>query len=222
MSMAERTSLDVPDLDDPNQPKQSPVEARAREANTPSSVDAVANAPWARAEDESWTLRPASASEEHALAKAAPPAPHREQPSGFDRAMGAIRVVLPVIQKILPLLDGNIASAVANILAPRPQASQSAADGARMENALAKLQAEQRELRDQVGEQSTSIKQVAEQLELVKEAADRNTQEQRELMEDLRSVRKKVLLFAWIGLGILAISLLVNVILYLHIERILP
>jgi chromosome segregation ATPase len=91
-----------------------------------------------------------------------------------------------------------------------------------MENALAKLQAEQRELRDQVGEQSTSIKQVAEQLELVKEAADRNTQEQRELMEDLRSVRKKVLLFAWIGLGILAISLLVNVILYLHIERILP
>ena len=57
---------------------------------------------------------------------------------------------------------------------------------------------------------------------MVREATDRNTLEQQELMEDLKSVGSKVNLFAILALGLLAISVGINVVLYLHILRVLP
>ena len=41
-------------------------------------------------------------------------------------------------------------------------------------------------------------------------------------MEDLKAVGKKVNLVATVALTLLLVSVLVNVLLYLHIERILP
>jgi hypothetical protein len=46
--------------------------------------------------------------------------------------------------------------------------------------------------------------------------------EQQELLEDLKAVGGKVNLVAIIALGLLAISILLNVALYLHIQRVLP
>jgi hypothetical protein len=57
---------------------------------------------------------------------------------------------------------------------------------------------------------------------MVREATDRNTLEQQELLEDLKGVGKKVNLFALFSLALLAVSILINVILYLRIQRILP
>ena len=71
-------------------------------------------------------------------------------------------------------------------------------------------------------EQNTSLKRVEDQLELVREATDRNTLEQQELLEDLKVVGNKVNWFALFALALLVISVLLNVILYLHIQRVLP
>jgi hypothetical protein len=57
---------------------------------------------------------------------------------------------------------------------------------------------------------------------MVREATDRNTLEQQELLEDLKSVGSKLNLVAIIALGLLAISILLNLALYLHIQRVLP
>ena len=152
------------------------------------------------------------------------PAP--QQNTGLDRAMGVLRMALPFVQKILPLLDGNIGTAVSNILNPhphpQPQQSHPPVDLEPIENGLADLKSQHRELRIQVGEQNTSLKRVEDQLEMVREATDRNTLEQQELMEDLKTVGNKVNVFALFALGLLAVSIFINVILYLHIKKVLP
>jgi chromosome segregation ATPase len=91
-----------------------------------------------------------------------------------------------------------------------------------LEDGLAELQTQHRDLRNQIVEQNTSLKRVEDQLEMVREATDRNTLEQQELLEDLKTVGTKVTTFAFFALALLAVSILVNVILYLHIRRVLP
>jgi t-SNARE complex subunit (syntaxin) len=91
-----------------------------------------------------------------------------------------------------------------------------------IENSLAELQTQHRDLRSQVAEQNTSLKRVEDQLEMVREATDRNTLEQQELLEDLKTVGNKINVFALVALVLLAASILLNVILFLHIQRVLP
>jgi chromosome segregation ATPase len=87
---------------------------------------------------------------------------------------------------------------------------------------LAELQAGHRDLREQVMEQNGSLKRVEDQLEMVREATDRNTLEQQELLEDLKAVSNKMNTLAFIALGLLVVSVGLNIILYLHILRVLP
>jgi hypothetical protein len=168
------------------------------------------------------------------LAQAPPPgralgrgAPAEEPSSSMQRAVNALRSVLPFVQRLLPLLDGNIASAVSNLLAPRPHPPQASAPAPKvdlvpLEDGLAALRTQHRELREQVMEQNTSLKRVEDQLEMVREATDRNTLEQQELLEDLKTFGNKVKMVVVIALGLVAIGILLNLILYLHIQRVLP
>jgi hypothetical protein len=136
----------------------------------------------------------------------------------------ALKMALPFVQKILPLLDGNIGTAVSNVLAPHQHQTAPAppVDLEPLEDGLAELKTQHRELRSQIVEQNTSLKRVEDQLEMVREATDRNTLEQQELLEDLKAIGAKVTTFAFFALALLAVSILVNVILYLHIRRVLP
>ncbi len=150
-----------------------------------------------------------------------------EPSSGLQRAVSAFRSFLPIVQRILPLLDGNVASAVSNLLAPRPHSPQASApppkvDLEPLEDGLAALQTQHRDLRDQIMEQNTSLKRVQDQLEMVREATDRNTLEQQELLEELKSFGTKVKIVAIIALGLVVIGVLLNLVLYLHIQRVLP
>ncbi len=147
-----------------------------------------------------------------------------EVPSGIQRTISAIRAALPWVQRILPLLDGNIGTAVSNMMGPhhRPSPPAQPVNLAPIHDSLAELQSQQLELRDQVVEQNSSLKRVEDQLEMVREATDRNTLEQQELMEDLKVVGNKVNIFSLVALGLLAISVIINVVLYLHIVRVLP
>jgi hypothetical protein len=143
-----------------------------------------------------------------------------------QRVVSALRAALPFVQKILPLLDGNFGTAVSNILSPHHHAPLAPppppVNLAPIEEGLSELQTQHRELRDQVVEQNASLKRVEDQLEMVREATDRNTLEQQELLEDLKGVGNKVNLFALIALGLLAVSVVINVVLYLHILKVLP
>jgi hypothetical protein len=134
---------------------------------------------------------------------------------------------LPLVQRILPLIDGNIATTVSNILSPAPPPPppapvQAKVDLTPLQEGLTALQTQHRELRDQFIEHNTSLKRVEDQLEMVREATDRNTLEQQELLEDLKAVGGKVNLVALIAIGLLAFSVLVNLLLYMHIQRVLP
>jgi hypothetical protein len=138
--------------------------------------------------------------------------------------MNAFRTVMPLVQRLLPLLEGNILTAISNVLAPRPQAPPPPpkVDLTPFQDSLAELQTQHRGLRDQVMEQNASLKRVEDQLEMVREATDRNTLEQQELLEDLKIFSGKVKVVAVIGIGVLVIGFVLNLILFLHIQRVLP
>jgi hypothetical protein len=141
----------------------------------------------------------------------------------MDRALGALRHVLPLVQRVLPLLDGNIGTAVSNILSPHSNApTPPPVNLAPIQDGLADLRVQHRVLRDQVAEQNSSLKRVGDQLQQVREATDRNTLEQQELLQDLKSVGNKVNIFAFIALALLGISVVLNVVLYLQIRHMIP
>jgi hypothetical protein len=162
-----------------------------------------------------------------AFGRGLPPADNTplDIPSGIQRVINAVRASLPFIQRILPLLDGNVGTVVSNLMAPpshRPAPAPPPVNLAPLEEGITSLQAQQHELRTQIADQNTSLKRVEDQLEMVREATDRNTLEQQELLEDLKGITNKVNIFAMVALLLLVVSVMVNVILYLHIKRVLP
>jgi hypothetical protein len=182
------------------------------------------------------TALPASAPPAN-LTATAPVDPNAPQ-SGLQRAINAVRSTLPLVQRLLPLLEGNFATAIGALVAPhmpqhpippqtqiqpvqQPVQQPIQIDLEPVERGLAEVRNSHRELRGQVLEQVTSLKRVEDQLERVREATDRNTLEQQELVEDLRSVGSRISLFAIVGLVLLAISLLVNIYFLVQLQHIL-
>jgi hypothetical protein len=129
--------------------------------------------------------------------------PHPDKPSAFARAIGAVRVVLPVVQKVLPLLEGNVVSAAANLLAPAPHP----VDLEPVRSAIGKLQADQRTLRSQVADQKSSLNSIEEELATVKEGLERNTSEIRELAEAQLNFRRRMTRLVWMIFILLALSI---------------
>jgi hypothetical protein len=173
---------------------------------------------------------PAPAPEQEGPSRVAPPPPGRALPpptqedSGVQRVVNAVRSFMPIVQRLLPLIDGNIATAISNLAAPRPQAPppMPKLNLAPLEHGMVQLQEQHRTLREQVIEQNASLKRVEDQLENVREATDRNTLEQQELLEDLKTFSSKFKLIAVLGIGVLAVGFVLNLILFLHIQRVLP
>lgn len=215
------SDLARPEAGEPLQRMPNPAELYPRGATAPQPAGAGAKEPMMPPQAVERILRPLpAAAPVRAQAKPTQRAPGGTQHPGFKRTMDLVRTVMPVVQKLLPLLDGNVAAVVSNVLAPRPQASHPV-NLAPVEYALEKMQVEHKEMRSQLVEQNSSLKRVADQLEQVKEATDRNTLEQQELMGDLHRMRKKVMAYAWVGLGLLAVAIAANVILFLRIQRLL-
>ena len=144
--------------------------------------------------------------------------------SGLQRAGDALRVAAPFVRRILPLLDGNIATAVANLLGAQPQGFPfaSPAGVSRVEKGLTKLETQHADLRDRVQEQNSALIRVEDKLEQLREATDRSTLEQQELLQDLKTTGSKMKLIAVLALGLLVISVVTNVFLLLYIRRIFP
>jgi hypothetical protein len=136
--------------------------------------------------------------------------------------MGLLKHAAPFVARLLPLLEGNVTTAVSNLLATRPNVSSPPVDLTPVHNQLSELQLQHNDLRTTVQEQTTGLKRVEDQLEMVREATDRNTLEQQELIEDLKTMGHKVSMIA-VGLSLLlVISLGINLLLYLYIKKLLP
>jgi hypothetical protein len=142
-------------------------------------------------------------------------APRSSKPTGFQRTMGALRAVLPVV---LPLLEGNVASAASNLMSPR---SQRPVDLGPVESAVSKMKAEQRTLRDQVWEQKSSLQRLENELAAVKTTAEQNAEDLRELAGHLLVARKRMARFTWIIAILLALSLAFNVLVFVRMASIL-
>lgn len=144
-----------------------------------------------------------------------------QEESGTQGAMAVLNQALPFVQKLLPLIDGNFGAAIASVFAARPHAAPTV-DLTPVNNKVSDLQLQQAELRVHVQEQNTAVKRVEDQLEMVREATDRNTLEQQELIEDLKAVGNKVNLFALLLFMMLLVSMLLNLALFLHMKQVLP
>ncbi len=147
--------------------------------------------------------------------------------SGFQRVVNAVRTTLPLVQRLLPLLDGNFATTISALIGPHsgltghPPPAQVHVDLEPIERGLTDLRSSHRDLRGQVQEQLGTLKRVEDQLERVREATDRNTLEQQELVEDLRSVGNRISTLAVVGLILLAISLGLNIYFLVQLQHIL-
>jgi len=219
-------------------PYVSPFASQATSASTPPPQAASPVYPW-----ENVSAPSASSSHSQEPAASTPPQPAQPHPaaaaaasffgdpndpnapkSGLQRAINAVRSTLPLVQKLLPLLDGNFVTAITSLVVPQPSHHPPPpvqVDFEPVERGLAEVRNSHRELRTQVQEQLTSLKRVEDQLERVREATDRNTLEQQELVEDLRSVGSRVSTFAVIGLVLLAASLGLNIYFLIQLQHIL-
>lgn len=207
------------DLSDENPALQQAVAPRQRVVGSPLSTGVSRRAPFPSAEDSPKRLTPPGRALGSTTAG-------EDEPSSVQRAVAALRSALPFVQRLLPLLDGNIASAVSNLLTPHPhpQAPPPSAkvDLVPLEDGLAELQTQHKNLRDQVMEQNNSLKRVEDQLEMVREATDRNTLEQQELLEDLKAFGNKIKVVAIIAMVLVAVGFFMTLALFLHIQRVLP
>jgi hypothetical protein len=140
-----------------------------------------------------------------------------EKKSGLQRAIGFVRTIAPFVQRALPLLDGNVASAVSNILAPRVETHQVNLEP--IENAMTKMRKDHLELRLNLADQTTALKRVADQVGTLKDATERNALEQKGLAQDLQNLRSKVGIATWVGIGLLVISIVINILLFLRIQQ---
>jgi hypothetical protein len=163
---------------------------------------------------------------------ASPAAAAQDDPNApktsLQRIVSALRAALPVVQKLLPLLDGNFANSLGALMIQPPQQPQHPpqptevhVDLEPVERGLAELRASNRDLRGQVQEQTVSLKRVEDQLDRVREATDRNTLEQQELVEDLRAVGSRISTLTWFGVVLLLVLLGLNVYFLIQLQHIL-
>ena len=152
-----------------------------------------------------------------ALVKNGPENGHAGQHrSGLQRTASAVRTVVPLLQKMLPLLEGNVISAAANLLAPRLMAPT--IDLAPLDASLAKLRGELAAMEVRDAEHDRAFKRMDEQLETMKDAIERNAHEQKQAGEELSRIRGRLAVVSAIGLGLLLVSIGVNTALFLYVK----
>jgi hypothetical protein len=117
------------------------------------------------------------------------PVPRPDKPTAFERAVGVARVVLPIMGKLLPLLEGNVVTAASNLMSNR--GSQSV-DLEPLQAAIGELHHEQRTQQLSLAEQKNALQRIEDEVVTLKEAVDRNSQDQNELAETVLNLRRRL------------------------------
>jgi len=97
-----------------------------------------------------------------------------------------------------------------------------------LDEGLAGLQRQHLKLRAESIKQSSSLERVRDRLEMMCEATDRNrlaincnAQEQQELLEDLKALGSKVKAIAIVGVSLLVAGLLLQLMMFFHMQHLL-
>jgi len=146
------------------------------------------------------------------------PAQHQ---SRMEKTVGVLRTILPHALKLLPLLDGQVGTAVSNLIGPQSSPRQVAQTLLPLQEGLAQLEKQHAELRIQVAGQSAALKQIDEQIEAVRSLAAKTAEEQRNLAASLDKVRRRVNGVVIVAVLLLAVLVTVNVVVFVHVRRIL-
>jgi hypothetical protein len=210
---------EISDVNHERAASQQEAVLRAHAAGAPLSTGVSRRAPLPQAETSPRRFSPPPP----ARAVENPPA-RPAAPSKMQRTMNILRSTLPFVQRLLPLLDGNVGTALSNLAAPqtKPEPPAKKLDLTPLEDSLTELRSQQHSLRLQVIEQNMSLKRVEDHLEMVREATDRNTLEQQELLDDMKAFGKKIKMAVILALILAACSFLVTLAILLHAYKILP
>ena len=145
----------------------------------------------------------------NALARPVPP-----KPGKLERAVGIARTMLPIVGNLLPLLEGNVAGAAANLIANRRGEEVNLKP---MEDAIAKLQTEQRALTFHTGEQKRVIRRIEDEFAALQESVQKHAADQAELAEQLMKLAKRTSSFMRLVTILLVVSILFSVLLVVRI-----
>jgi hypothetical protein len=140
----------------------------------------------------------------------------------MDKTVGMLRTMLPLALKFLPLLDGQIGMVVSNLVGPQATPRQVAQTLLPVHEGLAQLEKQQVELRAQMAGQSAALKQIDDQLQTLRSLTEETAEVQRKLTASLQRVQRKVNVVAIAAFVLLAVVVGLNVVLLVHIRRVLP
>jgi hypothetical protein len=142
----------------------------------------------------------------------------RERASGFQRARSVLNSALPLVERLLPLLDGNFASAALNLVAPRANPPAAQIDLGPIQRSLTEVQARQQKLSAQIAAQSLPLDQLRNQLvpELLKQvdelksSSELTARNQEKMQSALDKIHRKFNRLAVAAVLLLAAILLAN------------
>lgn len=140
-----------------------------------------------------------------------------EKPSKLERAIGIAKTVLPLVGKMLPLLEGNVVSAATNLLT----AHQVPVDLKPLEEAIARLQSDQRALTFHTGEHKRAMRLLEDEVATLAEAVQKNAEQQAELTEQVLKLAKRTRSFMRLLTILLVVSILFTVVLCVRIAYII-
>jgi len=158
---------------------------------------------------------PATEGASTALARSVP---KPQKPTRFDRAIGVAKTVLPLVGKMLPLLEGNVVSAAANLLNNRPMHEVNLKP---LEDSIAHLQADHRALAFHAGEQKRALRRLEDEFAALQEAVQKNAADQAELIEGVAKLAKRTSSFMRLVIILLVASMLFTALLCVRIAYII-
>ncbi len=147
--------------------------------------------------------------------------PARHPLTTLEKLMSVVRAALPIAHKMLPLLDGQVGTAVSNLLGPSVLSRQAAQTLGPLQEGLAQLEQQHLELRLQMAGQGEALRQIDEQLGVVQKLAEETAEEQRNLAETIEKMRRKVNFVAIAGTILVVAALALNVFLAIQVRRVL-
>jgi len=153
--------------------------------------------------------KPVITSPSTALAHPVPP-----KPGKLERAISVAKTVLPIVGNLLPLLEGNVVGAAANIVANR-QARE--IDLKPLEEAIGRLQSDQRALAFHTSEQKSAIRRLEDEFAAVQEAVQKHAADQAELAEQVVKLAKRLSSFMRVVSILLIVSILFTTLLVIRI-----
>ncbi len=136
--------------------------------------------------------------------------PNPQKPTRFERAIGIAKTVLPLVGKMLPLLEGNVVSAASNLLLNHPAEQVNLRP---LEESISRLQADHRALAFHTSEQKRTLCRLEDDFAALQESVQKNAADQAELIEHVAKLAKRTSAFMRLVVILLVVSILFSALL---------